>query len=140
MSHRSSSNRSQLPIDFKRPEPLSEPVEQSQDSIIKQNQSSISQPSNSYETKSKQSFLESQSTLNSPSNLSTKTGQSTTSTNQHPINPSIDSNLSTKFSALEHMSTVYEESEPSSTISLSHSTLRKDGIIYLSYLFHLFSC
>ena len=83
----------------------------------------------------------SESTLKSPSNLSTKTGQSTISThhsnlsNKIPtLNPSMDSNLSTKLTAIEPMSTVYEESEPS-TMSLPHASgpsPPKDSIASLS--------
>lgn len=115
---------------MQRSEPLSERVKESQDSILKQHQSSIDEsltpkPSNSQEAKSKQSFIESQSTLNSPSNLSTKTDQSTISIpNPYPI------------TTIEQMSTVYEESEPSN-ISLPHAStpsLRKDGTIFLFIL------
>jgi hypothetical protein len=145
------SNYTPLPIEFKASNTINEEY---QDTISKQNYSHTDEPltqklSNiqsvtrsiiSQETKSKQSSIESHSTSKSPSNISTKTGKSSISTlptqNQslsgikHITTPSTNSNLSTKLAEVDHMSTVYEESEPSS-ISIPHaitSSLHKRGI------------
>jgi hypothetical protein len=94
----------------------------------------------SQETKSKQSSIESHSTSQSPSNISTKTGKSSISSlpTRHPslsqdvsyIKNRITSQYpsTNKLSEVDHMSTVYEESEPSS-ISIPHPSLGKHGIL-----------
>ncbi len=146
-SNTSRLNRTPSPVECKTSDTDDENLDEYQDIVPKRDPSwvdeSLTQKLSNIQSVTRS--IISQESRQSPSNISTKTGKSSIST-LPTRNPSLSQDVSyikyritsqnpstNKLSEVDHMSTVYEESEPSSN-SISHrvaSSLRKQSISYL---------